>query len=183
MNIDETLFGLICGAIILLASTVTAIFTIYNTLKNPAKKLKEKQDAEFKEKICETLKEILPELLKQHDMELRDRYKADRERYLQEIETSVLSQTQDQLNQVKILGVQYESLVISARDVLREKIIKIYLDNKDTKTLSVIERERLDQFYKDYKALNGNSYIDKYYNRMMKWAIDDEDYNDDDDII
>jgi hypothetical protein len=178
MTIDETTFGLICGAIILLASTVTAIFTIYNTIKNPAKKFKEKQDAEFRDKICQTLKEVLPELLREHDLELRDRYKADRDRYLHEIESSVLSQTQEQLNQVKILGIQYESLVISARDVLREKITKLYTDNVEDRTLSILEKERLDQFYKDYKSLNGNSYIDKYYNRMSKWAIKDDEYDD-----
>lgn len=180
MNINETTFGLICGAIILLASTITAIFTIYNTIKNPAKKYKERHDAELKEKICQTLKEILPELLREHDLETKERYKADREQYLNEIKLSVLSDTRAELDQVKILGIQYESLVISARDVLREKIIKIYNDNKDNKTLTILEREKLDQFYKDYKALDGNSYIDKYYNRMKKWTVVDDDYDDDD---
>ena len=180
MDIDNTIFGLICGIIILIASTLTAVVTIYNVFKNPAKKIKEKHDTELKEKICETLKEILPTLLKEHDIELRDRYRDDRARYLEEIKTSVLKDTQHELNQVKILGLQYESLVISAKDILREKIIKIYNDNKENKTLTVLDSEKLEQFYKDYKELKGNSYIDKYYNRMKKWETIDDDYNEDD---
>ena len=179
MNINETTFGFICSAIILLATTVTAIFTIYNQFKAPAKKIKERQDNELKEKICETLKEILPELLREHDLELRERYKNDRDKYLQEIKSEVLSDTQDELNQVKILGIQYESLVISARDILREKIMKIYNDNKESKSFTVLEQEKLNQFYKDYKELKGNSYIDKYYNRMSNWKVIDDDYEDD----
>ena len=35
------------------------------------------------------------------------------------------------------------------------------------------------QYYKDYKAINGNSYIDKYYNRMKKWAIVPDEYEED----
>jgi hypothetical protein len=33
------------------------------------------------------------------------------------------------------------------------------------------EREALDQYYKDYHALNGNSYIDKRMARMAKWQV------------
>lgn len=40
------------------------------------------------------------------------------------------------------------------------------------------EREALEQYYKDYKALNGNSYIDKYYSRMILWDIVADDYED-----
>ena len=178
MNIENTTFYLICSVLILLATTISSVCIIVNTVRNPVKKIEEKNDAKLRDKICTTLKEVLPEILKEHDLETKERYKADRERYLNEIKSSVLTDTQNELNQVKLLGVQYESLVISAKDILREKIIKIYIDNKDEKRLSVLERERLDQFYRDYKSLKGNSYIDKYYNRMIKWEIDDDDYDD-----
>jgi hypothetical protein len=55
--------------------------------------------------------------------------------------------------------------------VLREKIMAIYHKNKQARTLSEYEREALEQYYKDYKALKGNSYIDKRYGRMSKWQI------------
>lgn len=177
---DPTLQA-ICNAIILIAATITAVLTIWNTIKKPAEKYKEKQDTELKDKIAEILREVLPELLKEHDLEIRDKYKADRQRYLCEIKDSVLHDTKSELEQVKILGLQYEALVISAKDVLREKIIKIYNDNKESKSLTVLTKERLEQFYKDYKALKGNSYIDKYYNRMCKWETIYDD--DDDDVV
>jgi hypothetical protein len=73
-----------------------------------------------------------------------------------------------------------EALVISARDVLREKIMAIYHKNKYNRTLTEYEREALNQYYIDYKALHGNSYIDKRYNRMDKWKViyDDDPYDD-----
>jgi hypothetical protein len=63
--------------------------------------------------------------------------------------------------------------------VLREKIMAIYHKNKVDRTLSFHEKEALDQYYVDYKAIKGNSYIDKYYKRMKMWKIIDDDYDDD----
>ena len=56
----------------------------------------------------------------------------------------------------------------------------IYHKGKKTKTLLLQEKEALTQYYIDYKAENGNSYIDKRYNRMNKWRIiyDDDPYDD-----
>jgi superoxide dismutase len=42
------------------------------------------------------------------------------------------------------------------------------------------QKEVLEQYYVDYKAMKGNSYIDKYYNRMKKWKVVEDDYDDDD---
>jgi hypothetical protein len=47
----------------------------------------------------------------------------------------------------------------------------IYHKNKHNRVMSEYEREALTQYYKDYKALNGNSYIDKRYERMKHWTI------------
>ena len=64
-------------------------------------------------------------------------------------------------------------------DVLREKIMMLCHKNKKDRKLSWHEREALTQYYKDYKAMNGNSYIDRYYSRMSTWAVDEDDYEDD----
>lgn len=173
-------FQEVCNIIILIASVIGAIGIIINTIKKPAVSMKKKQREEMIKLISEVLEQSLPEALKKHDLEIRDRYKNDRAAYLIDIKNEVLEQTQQELNQISVLYSQYEPLAISAKDVIREKIVKIYRDNKDTKTLSIIEKERLDQYYKDYKALKGNSYIDKYYNRMSTWEIDEDDYDEDD---
>jgi hypothetical protein len=81
----------------------------------------------------------------------------------------VLSNVQEELHQIGVLAKQYDALVISAKDVLREKIMQVYFKNKPTKTLTLHEKEALDQYYIDYKAIKGNTYIDKYYKRMERW--------------
>ncbi len=186
----------VCTGIVLLVSTITSICTLVNLIKKPAQSYRERQENDLIEKISDAIftkldeqldKKItnilvkkLPELLKTHDLEVRDKYKADRERYLCEIKNEVLKDIKAELEQIKILKDEYNQLIISAKDVLREKIIKIYNDNRGTRTIPTLDRERLDQFYKDYKALKGNSYIDKYYKRTLKWQTLEDDYQDDD---
>ena len=61
-------------------------------------------------------------------------------------------------------------------DVLREKIMGIYHKNVRAREMTRYEKEALTQYYKDYKAMDGNSYIDRYYNRMLEWNIVEDDY-------
>ena len=119
----------------------------------------------------------MPTILYNHDLETRDKYRADRENYLKEIKDEVLAEiggsivsNTDTINALKI----------SAKDVLREKIMAIYQKNKYNRTMTEYEREALTQYHKDYKALDGNSYIDKRYARMDKWQIIYDEYLDDD---
>jgi hypothetical protein len=53
----------------------------------------------------------------------------------------------------------------------------VYHKNKHRRQLDENEKEALDQYYKDYKKINGNSYIDKYYNRMKRWEVVPELYD------
>lgn len=183
-------FFVFCNIVILISSTIAAVCTTINLIKKPALKYKAKQETELNERIIAVLKGVLPELLKAHDIETRNKYRADREKYLLDIKDEILKDIRDSLSQIQILTaqcetlkLQYDTLNISAKDVLREKIVKIYNDNRLKKTFSTLDKERLDQFYKDYKALKGNSYIDKYYNRMKRWTVLDDDYEDEVEII
>lgn len=176
------------GIIILVASITTAIVTIWNNVGKPISWGKKKSDNALRTKVIAILEEVLPEMLKAHDLETRDKYKADRERYLQDIKKEVLTSIQNELGAVSNLEVQYddlkkqyEALAISAKDVLREKIMALYHRNKAARALEENEKEALDQYYKDYKAINGNSYIDKYYKRMKHWRVVADEYIEDDD--
>ena len=80
------------------------------------------------------------------------------------------------MSNVDALAVQYKALEISAKDVLREKIVCLYESNKDRRKLRHFERRALDQYYKDYKEMKGNSYIDIIYNRMKTWEVEPDDY-------
>jgi ATP-dependent Clp protease ATP-binding subunit ClpA len=174
--------------LILIASVTTAIVTIFSNVSLPFSWAKKNRDKALKDKVAKILKDILPEALRQHDLDLRDTYKADRERYLKEIKNEVLNSIQTELVCVSSLAErydglqdQYEALVISAKDVLREKIMAVYHKNKHRRALEESEKEALDQYYKDYKAIKGNSYIDRYYGRMKNWEVIPDDYDDSDD--
>lgn len=167
----------VVDVIILIGALCAAIYKIWDFFAKPTSKLKVKVKEKRKAEIVAVLDEVLPDKLYNHDLEIRDKYKADRQRYLLEIKDEVVKTLGNTIEKNKT---DLEDLKISARDVLREKIMAIYHKNKRERTITQYEKEALDQYYKDYKALGGNSYIDKYYNRMKYWKIiyDDYDYDD-----
>ena len=174
-------FGLTVGElvdyIILGGALCGAIYKIYEFFATPTSKIKQKAINKERERIDAVLDEKLPEFLYQHDLETRDKYKSDRQNYLNEIKAEVIKEVGDDID---ANSQTIEALVISAKDVLREKIMAIYHKNKYNRTMTEYERESLNQYYIDYKALHGNSYIDKRYNRMDKWKViyDDDPYDD-----
>ena len=171
------LLSIIVDTIILIAAVCGAIYTIWDFFSKPGSKLKMKLREREAQRIRAILDEELPVRFLEHDLETRDKYKADRQQYLTDIKTEVLNAVGGNISQNTA---DLEALKISARDVLREKIMNIYHKNKHDRSMSEYEHEALIQYYKDYKALNGNSYIDKRYNRMRQWTIVYDDSFDDD---
>lgn len=170
--------GEVVDVIILIGALCAAIYKIWDFFAKPTSSLKKKSIEREKIRVKAILDEELPKRLYDHDLQTRDKYKSDRQNYLNEIKEAVIQDVGGTIDQNKA---DLEALKISARDVLREKIMAIYHKNKHNRTLTEYEREALDQYCKDYKALNGNSYIDKRYKRMVKWTIIYDDYVDDDD--
>jgi hypothetical protein len=174
-------FGLTVGElvdyIILFAALIGAIYKIYDFFAKPTSKIKQRALEKERQRIGAVIDKKMPDILYNHDLQTRDKYKADRLNYLNEIKTEVLNEIGDE---IKTNSQTIDALVISAKDVLREKIMAIYHKNKFNRTMTEYEREALNQYYVDYKALNGNSYIDKRYNRMNKWKViyDDDPYDD-----
>ena len=160
--------------IILLGALCAAIYKIYDFFATPTSKIKQRAQEKEKARIRAIVNEIMPQILYNHDLETREKYKNDRQNYLNEIKEEIL---QEIGNDISSNTQTIDALVISAKDVLREKIMAIYHKNKKDRTLTYHEKEALDQYYKDYKAINGNSYIDKYYARMKTWEVIDDDYD------
>ena len=173
-GVTITLSGAV-DLIILIGALCAAIYKIWDFFAKPTSALKSRRETRERQRIKEVLDAELPEILKKHDLETRDKYKADRQRYLKEIKSEVLEEVSDPISQNSD---DLEALKISAKDVLREKIMAIYHKNKRERALPEHEKEALVQYYKDYKRLNGNSYIDKYYARMEKWQVIYDDYED-----
>lgn len=163
--------------IILFAAFIGAIYKIYDFFAKPTSKLKQRALDREKARIGAVLDEKLPTILYNHDLETRDKYRSDRENYLREIKAAVIEEVG---GDIADNSATLEALKISAKDVLREKIMAIYHKNKYNRTMTEYEREALTQYYKDYKALEGNSYIDKRYARMDKWQVIYDEYLDDD---
>lgn len=169
-----TLSGVV-DLIILIGALCAAIYKIWDFFAKPTSALKSRREERERTRIKQVLDKELPTILEKHDLKVRDKYKADRENYLKEIKNEVLEEVSDPISKNQD---DLEALKISAKDVLREKIMAIYHKNKRERALPEHEKEALVQYYKDYKRLNGNSYIDKYYARMEKWQVIYDDYID-----
>ena len=54
---------------------------------------------------------------------------------------------------------------------LRSEILRIYYHNRDTGKIRQYEYENFVMLYEAYKALKGNSFIDKIYEEVHSWEI------------
>lgn len=57
------------------------------------------------------------------------------------------------------------------RCLLRSEIVRTYYRHHDDEKFREYEYKNMDQCYKAYKALGGNSFIDHIYDEMQKWEI------------
>lgn len=69
------------------------------------------------------------------------------------------------------LAIAIFNLVNGMRCLLRSDILHIYYQYKDTKKIRQYELENFVFLYKAYKALKGNSFIDKIYKEVMTWEV------------
>ena len=54
---------------------------------------------------------------------------------------------------------------------LRSEMLRIYYHNKEKRNIRQYEYENFVFLYEAYKALKGNSFIDKIYTEVKKWEI------------
>ena len=54
---------------------------------------------------------------------------------------------------------------------LRSDMLEIYYHNHETKKIRQYEYENFVYLYEAYKALRGNSFIDKIYSEVKTWEI------------
>ena len=55
--------------------------------------------------------------------------------------------------------------------LLRSEMLRIYYGDKETEKIRQYEMENFIKLYKAYKALKGNSFIDKIYKEVMEWEV------------
>ena len=54
---------------------------------------------------------------------------------------------------------------------LRSEMLRIYYHHRESKEIRQYEYENFVMLYEAYKALKGNSFIDKIYEEVKKWTI------------
>lgn len=54
---------------------------------------------------------------------------------------------------------------------LRSEMLRIYYKNVDTKTIRQYELENFIMLHEAYKALKGNSFVDKIYEDVKEWKV------------
>lgn len=77
-----------------------------------------------------------------------------------------------------LLGV-VTPLIVSVRKIsagtrcqLRSEMLHIYYRNRDRGTIRQYELENFVMLYDAYKALKGNSFIDKICREVMSWKVE-----------
>lgn len=177
----------VCNLIIIIGTAYFMIIKIIDSWAKPTSKLKQKKKEKSNSELRAVLDEVMPKYLEEHDLKTREKYKADRERYLHEIEAEVLNDTESTLEEIRRINSEQtsqlgelnklmEKLHQGQRDILRQKIMAMYQKHKTDRLLSYDEKDDIEALYRDYKAINGNSYIDRVYNRMETWNVQPDDY-------
>lgn len=54
---------------------------------------------------------------------------------------------------------------------LRSEMLRIYYHHRESKVLRQYEYENFVMLYEAYKALKGNSFIDKIYEEVKTWEV------------
>jgi hypothetical protein len=54
---------------------------------------------------------------------------------------------------------------------LRSEMLRTYYRNKDAESIRQYELQNFIMLYESYKALNGNSFVDKIYEEVMSWEV------------
>jgi hypothetical protein len=57
------------------------------------------------------------------------------------------------------------------RSLLRSEMLQIYYRNRESGIIHQYEYENFVSLYEAYKALKGNSFIDKIYSEVQNWEI------------
>ena len=67
--------------------------------------------------------------------------------------------------------VSIRKISTGTRCQLRSEMLRIYYHNHDSGTIRQYEYENFVMLYEAYKALKGNSFIDKIYDEVHSWEI------------
>lgn len=79
----------------------------------------------------------------------------------------ILGVKQDKIEKEK----QEQRRIETDKCLLRNNILEIYYNNLEKKELILYEYENIAYMYNQYKALEGNSFVDKIWEEIQSWKI------------
>lgn len=166
---------ILCNYIVLIGAVILAIERIYKAFKKPVDTIKDKNDEHVIELVDKELDTKIPPLLEKQEVKLREERKKEHAAVLNQMQDLITGQITPYFEEIERINLEQNDkidiLSRSNKDILRQHIINIYERNKATKTLSELEREFLDDCFKDYTKQKGNGYIERLYHRMDNWEV------------
>ena len=72
---------------------------------------------------------------------------------------------------IKFMAVWVSKIANGEKCQLRSDMLQIYYHNRETKVIRQYEYENFVLMYDAYKALKGNSFIDKIYKEVQTWEV------------
>jgi len=67
--------------------------------------------------------------------------------------------------------VSVRKIANGTRCQLRSEMLRIYYHHREKQTIRQYEYENFIMLYEAYKALKGNSFIDKIYKEVTEWEV------------
>lgn len=68
--------------------------------------------------------------------------------------------------------VSIRKIADGTRCQLRSEMLRIYYRNHESQKIRQFELENFIMLYEAYKALKGNSFIDKIYKEVLSWEVE-----------
>ncbi len=85
--------------------------------------------------------------------------------------TALITETAILLSIIIPLIVENRKNTNGQKCLLRSEMLRIYYHNKEGKKIRQYEYENFIYLYEAYKALKGNSFIDKIYKEIQAWEV------------
>ncbi len=67
--------------------------------------------------------------------------------------------------------VKFKKIETGIKCQLRSEMLRVYYHNHEKETIRQHEYENFVSLYEAYKALKGNSFIDKIYKEVQTWEV------------
>lgn len=82
------------------------------------------------------------------------------------------------IGEIGVLVGTITPVIVSVRKIgngtrcqLRSEMLRIYYHNRERRTIRQFEYENFIMLFEAYKALKGNSFIDKIYDEVKDWEV------------